>query len=180
MIQYESVDAPFFMANKDYCILLEKALETMKADVSGYCNSYGYEIDTSFRHNGLACKLKCSKHQSTQNGVVIPVNAIDAGSISLLMSGFDTRARLHLGKSAVKRLLAPADVKKKLPAPYFLHFNTDPASALLDRLVDFVGRYQVVKLKLERGTLKCEIHQPQLKAPLAFLADIEALIRDWK
>jgi hypothetical protein len=69
MIQYETAPSPFFEANKKYCETIENNLKTMKADCSGWCKSYGYEILATINKNSLIYDLKFDKHQTTENGV---------------------------------------------------------------------------------------------------------------
>lgn len=48
MINYETDPSPFFIENKNYCESIEQKLKTMGVDYSGFCNCFGYDIDTTF------------------------------------------------------------------------------------------------------------------------------------
>ncbi|MBL7892037.1 MAG: hypothetical protein JNL63_05365 [Bacteroidia bacterium] len=99
MIEYEINSSPFFAANKIYCESLEKKFNEMKFDYSGFCNSYGYEVKTSFKRDNLTYDVKCIKHQTTENGVVIPVDANDYFGEEITIAGFNK----ELDKALIKQ-----------------------------------------------------------------------------
>ena len=149
MIKYETISSPFFEQNKAFTESLEKSLKDLNAIYSGFCNSYGYEVIATFARNTLNFQVKFYKNQSTQNGVVIPVNA--------------------------KRLFTLKEYKSKLPSPYFMDSIASLDEKSIDQLIQVILDHNISKFKLNHGVLKIEIHNTTL-APQLLISDIERLI----
>ncbi len=125
MIRYLTDDSPFFVANKKYCEDIENKLRSLNIDCSGECNSFGYDIEGTFIKNSLTYTLKFHKHQSTQNAVVIPVNAIDYAGVEILVKGLDRN--LSLSDKNSKYKLHKDTLSCKMHSP-----KIDPAELIAD------------------------------------------------
>jgi hypothetical protein len=123
VIKYETSTSPFFVANKNYCQAVEQKLKTLNLDCSGFCNNYGYDIESTLKKDRLAYSLKLHKHQSTQQGVIIPVDAVNYCGTTITVVGLNKKFRVTFGKSSLRRLFTPSKFKNKLPAPYFINFT---------------------------------------------------------
>jgi hypothetical protein len=178
MIQYETKDSPFFVANKNYCETIENKLKTMNLDCSGFCNSYGYDIETTFKRNNLTYNIKFHKHQSAQNGVVIPVDALEYAGIELKVSGLNKKYSLTVGKSSFRRLFTSKEFKDKIPSPYFISSNYSLDSNFVDDLAKKIEDGKMSKFKLSKGALVCEIHTATTD-PFDLIADIEKTTKNW-
>jgi hypothetical protein len=86
MINYDPTKSLFFDSNKKYCEEIETKLKTMNIDCSGFCNCYGYDIDAVLIKDNFTYNIKYHKHQTTQNGIVIPVDAIDYAGVELTVT----------------------------------------------------------------------------------------------
>jgi hypothetical protein len=73
MINFETNSSPFFVENKIYCETIENSFKIFEANFSGYCNSYGYKVETTFKKETTEYNLTFTKFQTTQNGVILPV-----------------------------------------------------------------------------------------------------------
>ncbi len=89
MIQFETNSSPFFIANKNYCEKIEANLNAINLNCSGFCNSYGYEIETTFVRQNITYNF--INHQTTQNVIVIPMNANESFITILIIKGMNKK-----------------------------------------------------------------------------------------
>lgn len=175
MIQYEPVDSPFYTANKNRCEAIENRLKNINILCSGFCNSYGYEIEARFKRNDLVYNLKFLKFQQTQNGVVIPADAHDYTGTELSVTGLHKKVMFVVGKSSFKRLFNSKKIKALLPVPYFVKFNYSPDVSFLENFSKKILANKISTLKVNKGTLNCKIHMAT-SDPLILITDIEMII----
>ena len=178
MINYETTDSPFFVANKKYCESIEKKFKTINLDCTGFCNAFGYEIEATLIRNNQTYHVKFHKHQSTQNGVVIPVDALEYSGMVVSVTGLDKKFNVSIGKSAYRRLFTLKKFKSKIPDPYFIKFNYSPDNNFVDDLVKRIQEEKISKFKLSNGTHLCKIHTAT-SDPLDLIADIEKMTKNW-
>jgi hypothetical protein len=178
MIQYETSTSPFFVANKNYCETIENKLKTLNVEFSGFCNSFGYHIETTFQKNNLTYNLKFHKHQSTQNGVIIPIDALEYAGTEVNVTGLNKKFRVTIGKSSLRRLFTSKLFKNKIQKPYFIKFNYSQESDFLDNLTKKIIKDKISKFKLSNGTLICKIHKATVN-PLELITDIEKMTKKW-
>lgn len=178
MIKYEPAVSHFFEDNKNYCEKIASELKTINLDCSGFCNSYGYDINTTLNKNSLIYNLKFHKDQTTQNGVIIPVDANDYAGTELNVTGLNKKFSMTFGKSSLRRFFILKMFKRKIPNPYFIKFNYLPESNFIDNLVKKILDNKISKLKLNNRTLVCIMHIPIID-PLKLIADIDTVIKDW-
>lgn len=178
MINYETISSPFFEKNKAFTESLEKSLKDLNATYSGFCNSYGYEVSATFPRNTLNFQVKFYKNQSTQNGVVIPVDAKDQVGSLFTVSGLNKKSSIHIGKSSFRRLFTLKEYKSKLPNPYFINSIASIDKKSMDQLIQIILDHNISKFKLNHGVLKIEIHNTTLN-PQLLISDIERVIHQW-
>ncbi|MBA2407808.1 MAG: hypothetical protein H0V65_07440 [Chitinophagales bacterium] len=176
MIQYETANSPFFEANKEYCETIEGQLRTMDIACSGFCNSFGYDIEATLERDDLTYYLKFHKHQSTQNGVVIPVDAINYAGTKIEVSGLNKKFSLTAGKSNLKRLFTSKHFRDKIPAPYFVMCNYSPDSKFVDLLVKQILNYKISELTVHSGSAKGKMHIA-ITNSLDLITDIERTMK---
>ncbi len=179
MINYEVENSPFFEANKNYVESIEGKMKTLNAECTGFCNCFGYDVETSVSRNGLEYELKFHKHQSTQNGVVVPVNSNIYSGTEVRVKGLNRNAKVSIGKSKFMRLFAPKMVKDLFESPYYMKSNFTPDSGLLEDLAKKIKTDRISMLSLSDGQLTIKIHV-QTEDPLALMADLEKLTKNWK
>ncbi|CAN5308578.1 hypothetical protein BH09BAC5_BH09BAC5_15410 [soil metagenome] len=175
MIQYETARSPFFEANKNFCEDLIAKLKVFDAEFSGFCNSFGYDIETSFAKNGLSYKLKFHKHQSTQNGVVVPINAIDCSDSQILVSGFNQQVKLFSGKSKWRRLFCNEKIKKQLPLSWYVNCSFSPKESFMNAYSAVIIDNQIECFDLKHGTLTIKMNHAN-PSPEKLLSDLEAIL----
>lgn len=178
MILYETNSSPFFVANKTYCEAITSKLKIMNLDCSGFCNSYGYSIDTTFKRNSLLYNIKFYKSQTTENGVIIPINSNDYSGTEIIVTGLNKKFNVTIGKSSLRRLFSLKKFKKQFPAPYFISFNYLPDNNFIDDLVEKMQNSKISKFKLNNGRLVCKMHIA-IDDPLDLIANIEMIIKKW-
>ena len=179
MIEYEIDKSPFFIANKDYCESIENKLKELKLDFVGYCNSFGYEIETSFKRDNLDYNFKCIKYQSTQNGVIIPVNALDYYGTEMNVSGLNKKIKFVIDRNKFKRLFISNNLKNKIPYPYYISFNYSPDIEFQNNIIKQICDYKISKLNLNYGKLKL-IMRISIEDPIGFILNFEKIISFWK
>lgn len=177
MINYETNSSPFYTANKNYCEAIESKLKQNNAVSSGYCNSFGYLIESAFQKNKLTYKLKIYKQQTTQNGVVVPVDSRDYAGTEITISGFNTGLKISIGKSSLNRFFSSKAYSHYLPAPYFIKFKSSPDEKNAENLFSIIKNYSISTFKLASGTLFCKV-QKEISDPIFFLEEIETLLKN--
>lgn len=151
MINFETAKSPHFEANKLFCRQLEA---TFQGDWTGFCNSFGYEIETKYSANDLNYSIKFQKSQTTQNGLVVPVDARDTIHTDLEIEGFTKEASFEISKSWLKSIFTPNDLKEQLPKNYSANINFDLSSSEFTKISNFIQTYSIEKLVLANGKLK--------------------------
>lgn len=177
MINYESVDSPFYAANKNYFEAIENKLKNINLNCSGFCNSYGYEIETSFLKNNSTYNIKFLKFQSTQNGVVLPVDAHDYTGTELSITGLNKKIMIVVGKSAWIRFFNSKKYKKYLPTPFYIKFSYTPGESFLEIFSKKILTNNISTLKVSKGTLNCKIHMAAAD-PISLITDMEMIINN--
>lgn len=174
MIEFENNDSPFFIANKEYCITIEKSLKSINASYSGFCNSYGYEINSTVDTDNLTFKLKFQKFQTIQNGIIIPRDSNEYAGINLSITGLNKNNKFTLGKSSFRRLFVSKKIKETFPSPYFLKSSFNSTNNVDKDIVGIISNYSVLEMKLRNGILNCKINSPKAD-PLNLISDIKSL-----
>jgi hypothetical protein len=175
MISYEPANSPFYTANKKYCEGIEHKLSVLKPNITGYCNSYGYELDVAFERNNLHYSLRFHKHQTTRNGVIIPLNADDKADTEITITGLNKIHKLEIGKSIIRRLFTIKELKQILPSPYFISGKTVPDNLL----PEFIAKNKISDFKLNKGKLKISL-QKALAEPENFIQQTEDFLSAWR
>jgi hypothetical protein len=179
MINFETNDSLFFVANKNYCEKIETNLNALNLNCSGFCNSYGYEIETTFVKQNITYNLQFYKYQTTQNAIVIPMDANESCGTTLIINGLNKKFKVCVGKSTVKRLFISKYLKSKIAKPYFITFNHLPQQNFLDNLFKVINDYKIVKYKLNKGTLVCNINIA-ISNPMELISSIEKTMVNWR
>ena len=171
MITYEAADSSFYVANKNYCEAIEGEFTAINLDCAGFCNSFGYEIETTLIKNNLTCNFRFFKHQSTQNR---GFNAVDYAGTELTINGIDKNLRVSAGKSFFKRFFCSNKIKAEILKPYFIKSNKQQ-DIFRFNLIKLIQDNNISELKIRQGKLDCKIHDPIAK-PLKLMSDIEYIL----
>lgn len=89
MIQFQKAESKFYENNKDYCETISEEILLIGGKANGYCNSYGFEINSNFELEGKQIQLEFKKSQKTNDGVIIPIDAIDEVFCNISISNSD-------------------------------------------------------------------------------------------
>ena len=177
MIQYETNSSQFFVHNKIYCETITDQLKTLNADCTGYCNSFGFDIEASWKRSTLSYTLKIIKAQTTENGVIIPMNSNDYVSTEVSVKGVNTKPEIVISRSAFKRFFISNLYKKLLPAPYYINMNFSPERDFIDTLVMKIKTLNITKFKMNNGIVICKLNIAP-EQPLALIEDLEFIIKN--
>lgn len=173
MIQYETIESSFFLANKKYCEVIESRLKTLNLECTGSCNCYGYEVLSTMMRDHVTYKLKFIKTQTPDR-----YGAIDYTGVEVTVTGLDKKIRLSFGRSLLQRLLCSPEIRMKIPKPYYIKYIDSSDSIFMYYLIERILDNNISKIKLKDGTLKLKINEP-VADPLKLIRDIELMTKKW-
>lgn len=178
MINYEPVNSPFYTENKNYCEEMENKFKTLNLECDGFCNAYGYEMEATIKKDNLSYMFKFSKNQTTQNGVIIPVNAHVYAGIEVVVEGLNKKYSVSNNKSLLHKIFSKSEFKTKISESDFLDFNYTPERNFSESLVEIVQHYTISKLNLSNGKLVLEMHSPETDL-INLISDVEKMVKGW-
>lgn len=177
MISFETEKSSIYERNKTFCETAELNIKQLNSSFSGYCNSFGFELEGHIELNNLKIQLKLFKHQTTQNGIIIPKDAVDQSGTELHILGLNKSQYLKIGRSVLKRIITSTENKRILPKPYYISFNDKIDKNSLDHLANFIIHYKVAKLVLYNGSLHITLPYA-INDANAFIYELLKLIGD--
>lgn len=178
MIQFEDNSSPHYAANQAYCQSIAQQLGQFKATCQGFCNSYGFDINATWQQDDLTFTVECIKQQTTQNGVIIPVNAHVTVDTIIKIRGLNPNFKMHLGPNALKRWFSNKQWQLYLPKPFYMSTNYAPSVEEMKSFSQQIQHLNLACLKMNNGKLKAEIHQ-SISNVGALVKGIEALVKPW-
>lgn len=162
MINYESSTSPFFENNKKFCTEIELNLNELNYKYSGFCNSYGYEINSIFLRNNFEFKIRLFKNQTTRSGIITPIDAFDFTGIELEINTLKQSISITFGKNKLKRLFTSKSIKNKIPSPFYLSTNYKLESQEISNLLHFLLETKVDSFEYKNGNALFELNQSSL------------------
>ena len=179
MIQFENNSSPLYAINQAYCNTIAEQLEEFKATCQGFCNSYGFDINATWQQDDLTFTVECRKQQTTQNGVIIPVNAHVTVDTIVKIRGLNKDYKMQLGPSALKRWFSNKQWQLYLPKPYFMSTNYAPSIEEMKNFSHQIQSMELTCLKMNNGKLVAEKHQ-STKDIAALVKHMELLVQPWR
>jgi hypothetical protein len=176
MIHFDPANSEFFTANKNYCERIEQIFKAMNVECSGTCSSFGYDLKSTLMKNNRKYTMTFHKHQSTQNGVVIPVNAVNYSGTEVLVENVSGKYNVAIGKSAFKRFFTSHDMKNRLPSPFYAKMNFTPDRKFIDTLLEKIKTEQISDFNLRGGSLVCKMHIAT-EDPQRLIDDLDVIIK---
>lgn len=175
MIKYEQENSPFFDAHKKYCEAMEQQL---RAAWSGYCNSFGYKIEASIEKGKTAYHLLLEKHQTTQNGIVVPVDANEYAGAVLTITGLKKEYSISISDSAVTLHFTGDKYSAYFPKPFSASFSYSPSAETLEQIANGMKQFSIASFRLKNGKLTCKIHSA-IADPAALIDTMAKLALQW-
>ena len=160
MIQYSKEHSAFYLNNERFCQLAEAAAAKKNAMITGVCNSYGYEVLLQFNENGYPCHFIFKRSQTTQNGVYLPVNAIDYFGAEAEMQMEARDIQLQYEKNSIKRMMMPGELKSKIEDGYYFKqegVEVEVADEIISELKELNA-----EASIQKGLLKIVMHKTNL------------------
>ncbi|MEY3236491.1 MAG: hypothetical protein RI883_592 [Bacteroidota bacterium] len=174
MINYEKKSSPFYIENKEYCESIERKATILKAEVNGYCNSYGYEIDVQYSIKMLSIQLKLLKAQTTRGGSMIALDASNNQSIEIKISGLETWINLNAGQNKLKRFFSSKKIRILFPSPFYCSINSEMNDESIDLFISLLLNHNVTSLEIKNGKGNIKIHPATLSIdPFEFVNVLE-------
>lgn len=175
MINYDSSSSPFNEINRDYCQNIEAQFKEINVNCDGFCNSYGFEFKAKMFKDQKEYNFVFNKHQTTQNGVVIPINANECIYTHITIEGIETNMNLSIGRSYFRRLFTSNEYKNLLPAPYYFKSKSTIDNAFINEINKIVNESNLYKLNLCDKKLVCKLDSA-IAHPIEFVNNLEKLI----
>ncbi len=158
MIDFQTVDSPFYEANKRFIEDVQAQLNAYS--FSGWCNAYGYDIEAK-GENKKEIRAQLKKHQTTQNGIIVPVNAHDNTEIYIQISGLTAHDSFATGLNWFQSLLFGK--------------QSNASSPLQKQLAEFSRTFQPSQLKLKNGTLNIQFFNSS-HSPVVLINELEKMV----
>ena len=178
MINFEKNDSPFYKMNEQFCEQILHTFNEFNVESDGWCNSYGYDFTVDFNRNSLHYKFSFQKSQTTENGVIIPMDAQDYSTTTLMISGLGKNNTLVIGKSFWKRYFMPKKECSEIQAPYFLKTNLKKKNGdVIKNIVDFIKEYKIKHVELKNGELCVKLNQVLLD-PLSLISVLDNILEE--
>jgi hypothetical protein len=156
MLTFETADSPHFLNNQQLVLDLQHALPHF--EFQGWCNAYGFEINGENTIGKQTMQFK--KYQTTRNGVVVPLDALDSTEIHITIGGLPNDLKYTYGGSKWAQLLQPIQ---------------EP-SAITPVLNDWCKSQDAHHMQLLNGTLTLALHNPKV-APAAIFESLTQLLQ---
>lgn len=168
MIEKSPSDSPFYAHNLAYCERMEDQLAENGIASDGWCTSHGLEINAAFPWKGTDCQLRLFRFQSTQNGVIVPVNAIDTIGCTIAFINPTVRTQFRIGQSKLRRFFTAPSLKAHFPSPYYARFASEPAPETIAALTALCASANVLRFSSGNGKAHFEA-LTQVDAPLQII-----------
>jgi hypothetical protein len=174
MINYETNSSPFYLENKAYCESIERKATLLKAEIDGYCNSYGYEIDVKYSIKMLSIRLIFLKAQTTRGGSMIALDASNNQSIEIKITGLEKWIKLNAGQNKLKHFFSSKKIKTLFPSPFYCSINSEMSDESVDLFNSLLLDNNVTSLEIKNGKGNIEIHPATSKIdPFEFINVLE-------
>ena len=121
--------------------------------------------------NGFTYHVNFHKHQTTRNGVLIPLNAKSISDVYLKVEGLNMVNDITITNSTFKNWLLFGQKKHELQNGFYLRSKHMLSKEGLTQLRVFHEKYTCWNLKLKNGKLKCRLN--------GGVTDIESLSNDF-
>lgn len=158
MINYETIDSPFYSENKRF--LEECTMQLASFSFSGWCNAYGYDVEGKSQLNQITMNLHIIKHQTTQNGMIVPLNAHDNTEVHIKIAGLTRHESFATGLNWFQSLLFGK--------------ASNPSTPLQKQLADFSKAFQPRQLKLKNGTINIQFFNSS-HSPVLLINELEKI-----
>ena len=159
MIDYQSVESSFYEANKRF---IEECVEELTDfTFEGWCNAYGYEIEAKLKKKSCEFHVLLKKHQTTQNGIIVPINAHNNTELFIEVKGLSHSEKLAIGVNWFVSLVFGA--------------KSTASSPLQKKLEDFSKEFNPNQLKLKNGTLSIQFFNTS-HSPIEVITQLEKAI----
>ncbi|MDI1233446.1 MAG: hypothetical protein PSX81_04125 [bacterium] len=179
MIQFENNSSPHYAANQAYCNSIADQLMQFKATCQGFCNSYGFDINATWQQEDLTFSIECRKYQTTQNGIVIPVNSHLALDTIIKIRGLNKDYKLQIGPSSIKRWFSNKQWQLYLPRPYFISTNYAPPVEDMKIFSKQIIDLGLTTLQMNHGKLRARINNATTDV-VSLVKNMEQLVKPWR
>lgn len=165
MIDFESSNSPYFVSNKEF--IEKNQCELINFEFNGWCNAFGYEVIGTSQKNQLFYTIVLIKNQTTQNGVIIPVNARVNTETRIEVLGIKKEIYFKLGQNWFWKLL-----NRKLNGQNSTHVLS---CEKIDAINVFSINNYIHEMTIKNGRLLLKTHN-SMENPFEFINNLEGII----
>lgn len=179
MINYEFNISSNFTDNKNFCESVVADLDPDQKNITGFCDSYGYEITISYSKFNLQFSFCFKKNHSTQGsaGFYFP-EAIISCELEINVIGLNEKHKIKYGNAKFKRFGMKNSIKTLVPSPFYYKSNSEFDEHKIPTQLNFFTSHYIEYFSLRNGKLKCNIYT--LPKDLALLrSGIEEFVEGW-
>lgn len=168
MIQFEENNSPFYLKNKDYCRLIEAHFLDEKGELNGWCNSFGFDVNSNWEEANEAHSLRIYQEQSS-NG---KRKALVYAGTEYLVKGCNPETQFYYGRSIWKYFRMKSELRSILPFPFYIQSNFTFEEKVVRQLV----KNDLVELEVKEGTIKVRWAM-LFREPVAEVKNFHALMK---
>jgi len=174
LIYYDTNSSSFFKANENYCLPIEQLFSSLNISCEGYCNSWGYEIRTSYIKSNITFDFTFYK-ETIRKGGIMPIDCPIIEGLDLIVKPFNRTHKIYFQESKFKRLFMSKYRKEIVPSPYYFSSNVVLPNEVI-KWVSLFETYEMYLLKLNNGKLVVEINRRE-EDPLILIEELEKMIK---
>lgn len=158
-VEYQDNPSPFYKENESFCRAIENVLRGRNASYGGFCDSYGYQVVAHLNSGKMVYRLEFWKTQPTTSKYIFFRNeALVFSGLKVEVKGLLDDLDFVCKPSKFRRLLSRREWKDLFPKPYCFSSNfVESHPKFPGQLIEFINKHPNAELKLNRGTLRCEI-----------------------
>lgn len=146
MIQFEESDSPFYLKNRDYCRLMDAHLSSEEVELKGWCNSFGFDLETRWNEANHEHVLRIYQEQSS-NG---RRKALTYAGTEYIVTGCNPETQFYYGRSIWMYFRMTKEQRASLPFPFYIKSNYTFENAVVLQMI----KNELVELEVKEGTVK--------------------------
>lgn len=165
MVDFQESDSQFYVANKNF---IEEILFGLNGfQFQGWCNAYGYDVEGRRQNDTLNFTVIFKKHQTTQNGIFIPLNAHVNSESLFVVNGINSEVKFRIGKNWFLHLIhwQSKDLKN----------NKSLTQDQIEAVNSFMKMNQFNKMSIKKGELLLKMDN-STQNPIELFHNLENLL----
>ena len=148
MITHTPADSAYYVENANYCKQIIKELDSYNATYSGFCNAYGYTIESSILYKGRRIKFEFSKEQRSIPSDFVPRDAINYHQVKMKAGWLKSKSTFKVGYSKLKRIFLLNKSIHELDHDCYLIYSAQLPENAIKAIEAFVSKNGETEIEL--------------------------------